>query len=286
VNWEPTAEDIQNKLIEMAYRWGDIEAVLAERSLPGAGLADVESDDYPAMAKAMEFNEAHHVVNAAFRVEAVYDENEFGDPCSVYVLLYDVTDEAARNAANQALKNQRLLELIRDMARPWHTRDFLYIKSVAGSVPVEGQICRRFGEKHPKGVQPSLEDVPTFRPDGSVVPLEQRGPYHLTPIEAQFYDALAETGLTFSVQPWIQHADKKHRSDFFVFYDGGVVCVELDGHDFHKTKEQRGSDATKDRWLQARGMRTVRFTGSQVFADAAGCIRELHDVVRQSQARP
>jgi len=99
-------------------------------------------------------------------------------------------------------------------------------------------------------------------------------------------DALAETGLTFSVQPWLQHADKKYRTDFIVFYGGGVIAVELDGHEFHKTKEQRGADATKDRWLQARGIRVVRFTGSQVFADVAGCIRELHDVVRQSQSRP
>ena len=122
-------------------------------------------------------------------------------------------------------------------------------------------------------------------PSGSTVPLEARGPYFLTPIEVPFYDALAETGLTFSVQPWLQHADTKYRPDFLVFYDGGAVAVELDGHDFHKTKEQRGADAAKDRWLQARGLRVVRFTGSQVFADVQGCIGELLDVVRQSQAR-
>jgi very-short-patch-repair endonuclease len=135
-------------------------------------------------------------------------------------------------------------------------------------------------------VSHSLDDVPTFVPTGSTVPLEKRGSYHLTPIEAISHEALAETGLTFLVQPWVQHADKKYRMDFLVFYDGGGVVVGLDGHEFRKTKEQRGADAIKDRWLQARGMRTVRFTGSQVFADAAGCIRELHGVVRQSQSRP
>ena len=117
-------------------------------------------------------------------------------------------------------------------------------------------------------------------------PLQPRGPHQLTPIEAPFYDALAETGLTFSTQTWIQHADRRYRLDFLVHYDGRGVAVELDGHEYHKTKEQRSYDAARDRWLHARGIPVVRFTGSQVYADPQGCVRELLDVVRQSQARP
>jgi very-short-patch-repair endonuclease len=120
----------------------------------------------------------------------------------------------------------------------------------------------------------------------SSVPRELRGPHELTPIEAPFFDALAETGLTFSVQPFIQHADRRYRLDFLIHYDGRAVAVELDGHEYHKTKEQRTKDAARDRWLMARGIRVVRFTGSEVFADPQKCVRELLDVVRQSQARP
>lgn len=118
------------------------------------------------------------------------------------------------------------------------------------------------------------------------VPSVLRGPHDLTPIEAPFYDALAETGLTFSTQTWFQHADRRYRVDFIVWYDGRGVVVELDGHDYHKTKEQRTKDAERDRWLGARGIRVVRFTGNEVYADAERCVRELLDVVRQSQARP
>lgn len=132
------------------------------------------------------------------------------------------------------------------------------------------------------GIGPPSDGDRHDSPEG----LKDRWPYDLTPIEAQFYDALAETGLTFSVQPWLQHADRKYRADFLIHYDGRAVVVELDGHDWHKTKDQRGKDAAKDRWLQARGIRVVRFTGSQVYADTQGCVRELLDVVRQSQARP
>jgi very-short-patch-repair endonuclease len=118
------------------------------------------------------------------------------------------------------------------------------------------------------------------------VPTEWRGSHELTPIEAPFYDALAETGLTFSTQTSIRHADKQYRLDFLVWYDGRTVAVELDGHDYHKTREQRTRDAERDRWLGARGIRVVRFTGSEVHANPEKCVRELLDVVRQSQARP
>lgn len=141
-------------------------------------------------------------------------------------------------------------------------------------------------EPTPRAARADNLPTPSSRVRGSAVPQEARGPHSLTPIEAPFYDALAETGLTFSVQPHIQHADRRYRLDFLIYYDGRGVAVELDGHDYHKTKEQRGYDAERDRWLLARGIRVVRFTGSQVYADAEGCVRELLDVIRQSQARP
>lgn len=274
--WEPSTQEVEDKLIEMAYIWGDIEEQV-EMAAHEAEGGPVSDEQFLAGA-----------VGRAFRIEAVFERNGFNDPCSTYLLLFDVADRQSRSAADTIERfNLRamLSSYITDMARPWHTRDHLHVKLVPRSTPVLGEICRRLGEEHPERHQPSLDDVPTFVPTGSTVPLEQRGSYYLTPIEAPFYDALAETGLTFSVQPWIQHADTKYRMDFLVFYDGGAVAVELDGHEFHKTKEQRGSDASRDRWLQARGIRTVRFTGSQVFGNVQGCVAELLDVVRQSQSR-
>jgi len=135
--------------------------------------------------------------------------------------------------------------------------------------------------------EPAPESAPDPQPEVVNAPDKDRWPYDdLTHIEAPFFDALAETGLTFSVQPWMQHADRKYRADFIVYYDGRAVCVELDGHDTHKTKEQRSYDAKRANWFQSRGIRVVRFTGSQVYADVQGCVRELLDVVRESQARP
>jgi very-short-patch-repair endonuclease len=62
--------------------------------------------------------------------------------------------------------------------------------------------------------------------------------------------------------------------------------VELDGHEWHKTKEQRARDAERDRWFAARNVRTIRWTGSQVYADPPACVSELLDVLRTAPARP
>lgn len=53
------------------------------------------------------------------------------------------------------------------------------------------------------------------------------------------------------------------------------IAIELDGHDYHKTKEQRGRDAQRDRALQTEGWRVLRFTGSEVHADPRRCIEEV-----------
>ncbi len=132
---------------------------------------------------------------------------------------------------------------------------------------------------------PDVTDLPMEKPE-SQVPLVERDGYWLTPIEVPFYDALRDTGLFFAVQPWIQGVDRRYRLDFLVFYGGGTVAVELDGHEWHKTKEQRQRDAKRDRWFNARGVRTLRWTGSEVAADPQACVKDLMDIVRGTHARP
>lgn len=273
----PSEQEIENKLIELAYIWGDIEEELETL----AGRTDPESYDLDELMD----SGLSAAVGWAFRVEARFGENEWGDPCTVYVLCYDVAESGARETAKVVENSETLRRLIVDKARPWHTRDFLLATLVPRSVPVQGQICRRFTEAHPASRTPSLDDVPSPRPE-SGVDLVNRDGYWLTPIEVPFYAALRETGLTFAVQPWIQGTDRRYRLDFLVFYDGGAVAVELDGHDWHKTKEQRSHDSARDRWFAARKVTTIRFTGTQVFADPQACVSELLNIIRGVPAKP
>jgi very-short-patch-repair endonuclease len=267
--WEPSAQEIQEKLIDLAYTWGDIEEEVYRLS-----EGDPESD----------WDVIRSALGIAFRVEAVFGRNGWNDPCTFYVLLYDVTDGNARGAAN-AVDQSIFRALIKTRAQPWHTDDYFMVRRVHRGTPVEGEICRRVGERHPSSSEPTLDDLP-IEPPGGLVGLEKRDVYWLTPIEAKFYDAVRDTGLFFAVQPWIQGTDRRYRLDFLFFYEGGGVAVELDGHEWHKTKDQRGKDAERDRWFQERGIRTIRWTGTQVYADPQRCVSELLNVLRASQARP
>lgn len=71
---------------------------------------------------------------------------------------------------------------------------------------------------------------------------------------------------------WQQIGVGPYRVDFLldVFPNVGLpkLVVECDGHDFHeRTKEQAQRDKARDRYLVGQGLRVVRFTGSEIFAD-------------------
>ena len=66
----------------------------------------------------------------------------------------------------------------------------------------------------------------------------------------------------------------KYRADFLLHDDAeGLLVVECDGHDFHNvTKEQAAHDRRRDREiLSDYFVSTVRFTGSEIYADAQTC---------------
>ena len=63
------------------------------------------------------------------------------------------------------------------------------------------------------------------------------------------------------------------------------IAIELDGHDYHKTKQQRGHDAKRDRRLTELGWKVLRFTGSEVHADVGQCVREARKTAGVSDAK-
>lgn len=58
-------------------------------------------------------------------------------------------------------------------------------------------------------------------------------------------------------------------------------AVEIDGHEYHKTKEQRYHDYVRERKLQAKGIIVVRFTASEVFVNAEACVEELDIIMKK-----
>ncbi len=73
----------------------------------------------------------------------------------------------------------------------------------------------------------------------------------------------------------------QYRVDFAVI-DKRVV-VELDGHEYHKSKEQRTNDAERQRFLQKKGYTVIRFTGNEINKDVNGCVSEVLDILEEKK---
>lgn len=65
-----------------------------------------------------------------------------------------------------------------------------------------------------------------------------------------------------------------------------LLLVEADGHNFHeRTKEQAARDRSRDRFFASRGAVVLRFTGSEIYADADGCACEVVEVAMNLQSK-
>jgi len=102
-----------------------------------------------------------------------------------------------------------------------------------------------------------------------------------SPIERQLWSAFLSFVHTEDDKapglPVAQYQLNGYRLDFA--WPGYQVVVEVDGHDYHKTKEQRSYDAKRDRELTKFGWTTLRFTGSDVYKDAEAVADEVFQIL-------
>lgn len=64
------------------------------------------------------------------------------------------------------------------------------------------------------------------------------------------------------------------------------LVIELDGHEYHKSKEDRTNDAKRDRQLHRDGYVVLRFTGTEVWNDAHKCAREIQQTLALMEPQP
>jgi very-short-patch-repair endonuclease len=89
-----------------------------------------------------------------------------------------------------------------------------------------------------------------------------------SPIEEKFWNALR---LEHFITP--QFRIGRYRVDFAI--ESHKIAIELDGHEFHKSKEQRTNDAERERYLQRQGWHVIRFTGTEIWNDVGQCISDM-----------
>ena len=68
---------------------------------------------------------------------------------------------------------------------------------------------------------------------------------------------------------------------YIVDFAIGNCAIEIDGHEYHKTKEQREHDYKRERYLIKNGYIPVRFMATEVFLDATKCVLEAFEIASQ-----
>lgn len=121
--------------------------------------------------------------------------------------------------------------------------------------------------------------------------------YRMNDIERKFYEALhdvarVEIGYERQYPPcYFRLVSPQTPIDLYIvdFYIetwfGSKVAVEIDGQEYHKTKEQRFHDYQRERYLQKRNVQVVRFTGTEVFINAEACVENLLEILQEWDKR-
>ncbi len=95
-------------------------------------------------------------------------------------------------------------------------------------------------------------------------------PREMNEIEKKFYNSHWAKAIRRALKPQVQIGP--YLVDF-VFMD--EIIVEIDGHETHKTKEQRDYDYKRERYFLKQGYTVVRFMGTEVFLNADECGMEM-----------
>lgn len=61
------------------------------------------------------------------------------------------------------------------------------------------------------------------------------------------------------------------------------IAIELDGYEYHSSKEQFTADRKRQRELERQGWRFIRFSGSEIFHDVRACLADVRDMVSRSE---
>lgn len=162
----------------------------------------------------------------------------------------------------------RLVEALMAEVRDWAEQSWLDDDCIRGGAgantgsPIEAQLL--------------IATAFHFRLGGSQLLIFQKG----REFNDGFYEWLADPYCTLIVP---QFAVDEYRVDFALFNRAErsvKIAIECDGHDFHeRTKEQAQRDKSRDRAIQMRGFKVLRFTGSEIYRKPMDCAREVYDAV-------
>lgn len=104
-------------------------------------------------------------------------------------------------------------------------------------------------------------------------------------IEKQFANKLDDLASAIEAEYWFGDPEKhsRYRVDFLL--KDARLIVELDGHEFHSTKDQLEKDAIRQRYLSRAGYSVIRFTGREIIKNVEACVSEVRTIYKERMQR-
>lgn len=95
-----------------------------------------------------------------------------------------------------------------------------------------------------------------------------------SPIERMFIDKWRAI-YSNAIVPQYNVPGFRYRVDFA--FPDEKVAVELDGYEYHNSKEQFTNDRKRQREMEVGGWRFIRFSGSEVYSNAETCVNQAYE---------
>ena len=89
-----------------------------------------------------------------------------------------------------------------------------------------------------------------------------------------------------------QYVVGKYRADFVIRGMGyrptlrvwppkiqATIAVECDGKEFHSTPEQKEHDKEREKYFMNNGIKTIRFTGSEIYKNPRFCVDQIESFI-------
>lgn len=101
-----------------------------------------------------------------------------------------------------------------------------------------------------------------------------------SPYERRLVDAILDCGLPLPTLQHEVHDGGRLLARLDLAWPAAGIAVEVDGHGYHASRDQRASDATRQNRLVALGWTVYRFTTDQIATDLPGTLAQLAPLIR------
>jgi len=104
-----------------------------------------------------------------------------------------------------------------------------------------------------------------------------------SPAELVFHEEAKKQGLNLR---YGDNIDNVYRTDFTYVTNKYKLDIEIDGKNWHTSKQDRLYDYIRERYLMKKGYIVFRFTGEEIFKNKTRCVLEVKEFINKLDISP